>query len=134
MANFKKGSKAAKDFMAKIRAKKGVGKVDSKRQTGTTDKARDKKIQAKKPGKRIAKSSNKVYYERRANRSDKGRLLGTVKSMVKTYVVYFESKNDVLFYEVNAISLKSAKEIAQYHKRNDSKLKGYTTKVKLKHK
>ena len=79
MAKLVKGSKAAKEFMAKIRAKKkGVGKVSSKRQTGTSNKKRDKKIQAKMPGKRIVKTGGKshVYYERRANRSDKGKLLG----------------------------------------------------------
>jgi len=79
MRKLVKGSKAAKDFMAKIRAKrKGVGKtkVASKRQTGTSNKKRDKKVQAKVPGKRVAKQSKQVYYERRANRSDKGKLLG----------------------------------------------------------
>lgn len=79
MAKLVKGSKAAKEFMAKIRAKKiSVGKVSSKYQTGTSNKKRDKKIQAKPPGKRIVKTAGKshVYYERRANRSDKGRLLG----------------------------------------------------------
>ena len=77
MAKLVKGSKAAREFMAKIRAKKkGVGKTTRKKQTGTSNKAIDKKIQALPTGKRISKDSNKVYYERRANRSDKGKLLG----------------------------------------------------------
>lgn len=78
---FKKGSPEAKAFMAKLRKMRGkkVGAAKDTRQTGSSVKARDKKIQAKAPGKRIVKTGrNKshVYYERRANRSDKGKLLG----------------------------------------------------------
>jgi len=77
MARFKKGSKEAREYMAKIRKKKtSVGKVSSKRQTGVSNRKRDKLVQAKEPGKRIAKKTKSVYYERRANRSDKGTLLG----------------------------------------------------------
>ena len=57
--------------------KKAV-KSTAKKQTGKTSLAIDRKIQAKKPGKRVSKSGN-VYYESRANRSDKGRLLGVNK-------------------------------------------------------
>lgn len=76
----KKGSKAAKDFMAKIRKmrkKKSVSgvKKPANRQTGTSLKKYDKLISAKKPGKRKS-ASGKTYTERRANRSDKGKLLG----------------------------------------------------------
>lgn len=61
----------------KVPAKKSpVKKADPKRQTGSSDKSIDKLVQAKTPGKRIAKGSKSVYYERRANRSDKGTLLG----------------------------------------------------------
>lgn len=67
----KKGTAAAKKFMAKVRA----AKKSSLRQTGTSNKKKDKLVQAKKPGKRIS-TNNSVYYERRENRSDKGRLLG----------------------------------------------------------
>lgn len=45
------------------------------RQTGISDKYRDKLYQAKKPGKRKTKWGT-TYYESRANRSDKGVLLG----------------------------------------------------------
>jgi len=79
----KKGSKAAKDFMAKLRAKRGKKSVSgtkkpSNRQTGTSNRAIDKRIEAKKPGRRIVGKGNNAhaYYERRANRSDKGRLMG----------------------------------------------------------
>lgn len=82
----KKGSKEAKEFMAKIRASKGKKKVAKtkktvkkkssvKKQTGSSNKLIDKKIQAKAPGKRNT-ATGKTYYERRANRSDKGKLLG----------------------------------------------------------
>ena len=107
----KKGSKEAKLFMAKIRAKKGVSKNTRKpsriddlllideikgrakkrvsgiakkkvyKQTGTSVKEKDKLIQALPVGKRVAKKSKRVYTETRANRSDKGRLLGLLGSM-----------------------------------------------------
>lgn len=58
--------------------KKAVRKSATKKavkQTGKTNIAIDKKIQAKSPGKR--KTTHKTtYYENRANRSDKGKLLG----------------------------------------------------------
>ena len=52
------------------------------RQTGATHVLEDKKKKAKKPGKRVS-ATGKVYYERRANRSDVGKLLGVTKSMTK---------------------------------------------------
>ncbi len=96
----KKGSKEAKAFMAKIRAAKGKKKVIAKKktatkkvvakksvvkkQTGTSNIAKDKKIQAKAPGKRKS-ASGKTYYESRANRSDKGKLLGIKIGNLPTY-------------------------------------------------
>jgi hypothetical protein len=67
-----------------------------KKQTGKTSIAIDRKIQALPVGKRISKSGN-VYYEARANRSDKGRLLGVkkdinYKSLYKEYL-YNEDNN-----------------------------------------
>lgn len=47
----------------------------SDRQTGKSNTAKDATRQAKAPGKRTS-SSGRVYYERRANRSDAGLLLG----------------------------------------------------------
>lgn len=55
-----------------------VGKV-KKTQTGTSNKKIDKRIQAKPVGKRKAASKDAkkpFYYEYRANRTDKGKLLG----------------------------------------------------------
>lgn len=86
----KSTAKPAKQFItaaaAKAPAKKKVAakkkpatrKASIKKQTGRTSIAIDKKIQAKPVGKRLSKSG-KVYYEARANRSDKGRLLGVKK-------------------------------------------------------
>lgn len=58
--------------------KSSVGKV-KKTQTGTSNKKIDKRIQAKPVGKRKAASKTAkkpFYYEYRANRTDKGKLLG----------------------------------------------------------
>ena len=98
----KKGSKAAKDYMAKIRAMRGTGagshkdtkshnvsirvvsgtkKKDATRQTGTSVKSKDKLRSALPPGKRTTGKgkSKHTYYERRANRSDRpGSLLGVM--------------------------------------------------------
>lgn len=47
------------------------------RQTGSTHRAEDLQRQAKRPGKRVS-ANGKTYYERRANRSDKGKLLAAI--------------------------------------------------------
>jgi outer membrane biosynthesis protein TonB len=47
------------------------------RQTGSSKTNEDKSKQAMKPGKRVSANGN-TYYERRRNRSDVGKLLGTV--------------------------------------------------------
>lgn len=64
----KKGSQAAKDKMAKLRSLK-------KTQNGSSNTAIDKKKQALPVGKRKS-AAGKTYYEYRANRTDKGKLLG----------------------------------------------------------
>jgi hypothetical protein len=65
----KAAKKIAKKKVAKKKvAKKKITKIDY-----------DKRHQAKKPGKRKSASGN-TYYENRANRSDKGKLLGIVKA------------------------------------------------------
>ena len=58
----------------KAAKKKVVKKKVAKKKLTRAD--YDKRYQAKKPGKRIAKKSGKTYYENRPNRSDKGKLLG----------------------------------------------------------
>lgn len=72
-ARKKRGTAAGKKATAK-RAVSGVRQ--STRQTGTTNLSRDLRKRALAPGRRVS-GSGKVYYERRANRSDKpGQLAG----------------------------------------------------------
>lgn len=69
-ARKKRGTAAGK----KATAKRAAASVrQSTRQTGTSKLSRDLKKQALPPGRRVSKAGN-VYYERRANRSDKGLL------------------------------------------------------------
>ena len=73
--------------MAKIRAKRKIGGSSKVRQTGTSNKKKDKRVQAKKPGKRKS-ATGRTYYERRKNRSDKpGSLLGVVNIVGRCYVL-----------------------------------------------
>jgi hypothetical protein len=69
--------KAAK----KVAKKKVTKKVAVKKQTGTSVKAKDKLYQALQPGKRTSRNGF-TYYESRANRSDKGKLLGIKRGIM----------------------------------------------------
>lgn len=71
----KTAKKAAKK---KAPIKKAASKT---RQTGESNTRYDKLVQAKKPGKRKSAAGN-TYYERRANRSDAGKLLGVPESRI----------------------------------------------------
>lgn len=91
----KKGSKEAKEYMAKLRAARVSGSqtalsFDTKKkkpatkkpaikkvvkQTGSSNLLYDKKRQALPVGKRLSANGN-TYYEKRADHSDKGKLLG----------------------------------------------------------
>lgn len=64
--------------LQKARNLSSISGVKKKKQTGTSNRAVDKRIQAKPVGKRKASPAAKkpYYYESRANRSDKGVLLG----------------------------------------------------------
>ena len=76
-----KSKAAKKKIVNKIVKKKTVKKAAKKKtikQTGTSNKSYDKRFSAKPPGKRKSKSGI-IYTEKRANRSDKGRLLGISK-------------------------------------------------------
>jgi hypothetical protein len=77
--------KVAKKVIRKKVAKKVVRKKVAKKKLSRID--YDKRYQAKKPGKRKSASGN-TYYENRANRSDKGKLLGigSVKNMTDKYI------------------------------------------------
>lgn len=63
-----------KPTIKKAAAKKTLTKKSPLRQTGSSNKKFDKLVQAMKPGKRTSASGG-VYYERRADRSDKGKKL-----------------------------------------------------------
>ena len=63
-----------KPTIKKAATKKTTTKKSPLRQTGSSNTKFDKLVQAMKPGKRKSASGN-IYYERRANRSDKGKKL-----------------------------------------------------------
>jgi len=93
-----KGSKAYKKLAYTKKhsddlIKSETSRYKPKKQTGTTNISIDRKIQAMPPGKRISKKGN-VYYEVRANRSDKGRLLGVKNTDVikKPIGLYYDNK------------------------------------------
>lgn len=67
--------KDTKSHNVNVKVVSGMKKKSEKRQTGTSVKSKDKLYAALPPGKRIS-ASGRTYYERRANRSDKGKLLG----------------------------------------------------------
>ena len=64
-----------KTFAAAVKA--------ASRQTGKSKISADKKRKAKPPGKRVAKKSKRVYYERRKNRSDKPKTVTGIKSQLE---------------------------------------------------
>lgn len=70
---FKKGSQAAKDHMAQVRAAKKVSGPPAKivKQKGSSNTVRDKLLKALPPGIRKSKKSGSYYSEVRKNRSDK---------------------------------------------------------------
>lgn len=123
MAKLIKGSAAAKKHMAAIRSKKKV----STHQTGVSNKTIDKRIEAKKPGKRVSKSSKKIYYERRRNRSDKGVLLGIGAIKKKTSDLY-KVINNAILEEVAKIA--RLKEMIKGEKRGSLVKKKYQTELK----
>ena len=67
--------KIAKKVVRKIVKKASLKKVAKKK---LTSRDYDKRYQALRPGKRVSDSGN-IYYENRANRSDRGKLLGIKK-------------------------------------------------------
>ena len=96
--------KASKKVVRKKIAKKVVRKKVAKKKLTKID--YDKRYQAKKPGKRIAKKSGKTYYENRSNRSDKGKMLGIKIGNIPTYKdkdaardVQLFADNDYMLYQ-----------------------------------
>jgi hypothetical protein len=117
--------KAAKKIVRKVVKKKAAPKKVAKKKLTPRD--YDKRYQAKKPGKRISTGKNypyiegNVYYENRANRSDRGKLLGIGKSgfslmtdLNETLQKMHETQNRINIY-TNAIKDKS---ISRYDKIN----------------
>ena len=68
--------KVAKKVVRKVVKKKAAPKKVAKKKLTSRD--YDKRYQALRPGKRVSESGN-IYYENRANRSDRGKLLGIKK-------------------------------------------------------
>jgi hypothetical protein len=87
---FKKGSQAAKDHMAKVRAAKKVSGLPAKivKQKGSSNTVRDKLLKALPPGIRKSKKSGNYYSEVRKNRSDKpGTLTGLIGSFFDPAII-----------------------------------------------
>jgi len=100
----KAAKKVVKKKVAKKIAKKVIRKKVAKKKLTRID--YDKRYQAKKPGKRIAKKSGKTYYENRPNRSDKGKMLGIKIGNIPTYKdkdaardVQLFADNDYMLYQ-----------------------------------
>lgn len=95
-------------------AKKSVGKVSElpfpkeKKQTGSSNKKYDIMHQAKPVGKRKATSAAKrpYYYEYRANRTDKGKLLGIEEENKSNFL-------KLLNLEIKIVKLQEAKKNAK---------------------
>jgi hypothetical protein len=100
----KKKSAPKKKVAKKKIAKKKVAKKVVKKKLTKVD--YDKRYQAKKPGKRIAKKSGKTYYENRPNRSDKGKLLGIGNVAIDKYLKLSSdiSKAEKNYTEYNKMS------------------------------
>lgn len=116
MARFKKGSKEAKAYMAKIRGKKGPVKKAAVKKVSGLDKVvrRGKKTDVK--------------YTRVSG-------IGTTISKIeREYLVMYDFGNDVSVATFKATSLAEAKRIAVLHKRHTPELmkKKIRTFVKLK--
>jgi hypothetical protein len=91
----KVGAVKKKSAPKKKAAKKVVRKKVAKKKLIRTD--YDKRYQAKKPGKRKS-ASGKTYYEKRANRSDKGKMLG-IKNESKILDDYKTILGKVSYYQ-----------------------------------
>jgi hypothetical protein len=82
--------KAVKKVVRKAAPKKKAVKRVVKKKLTRLD--YDKRYQAKKPGKRTSASGN-TYYENRANRSDKGKLLGIESNLSMSLIKRLEDIN-----------------------------------------
>ena len=85
-----KKSKTKKKIAKKVVRKKAPPKKVAKKKLTKQD--YDKRYQAKKPGKRTSASGN-TYYENRANRSDRGKLLGIEGNLSMSLIKRLEDIN-----------------------------------------
>ena len=90
-----KKSKAKKSAPKKKAAKKVIRKETPKKvaKKKLTSRDYDKRYQALKPGKRVAYETGNVYYENRANRSDRGKLLGIESNLSMSLIKRLEDIN-----------------------------------------
>lgn len=122
--------------------KKAVAKKSSvKKQTASSNKVFDKRLQAQAPGKRTS-ANGKTYYESRANRSDKGKLLGIKKDdsilkdldaiTKKIYILENEIlDNKILIKQKNDINIKkSALSVIIFLKKYLAECKKHKTELK----
>jgi len=134
--------KIAKKVVRKVIKKKAAPKKVAKKKLTSQD--YDKRYQAKKPGKRTSASGN-TYYENRANRSDKGKLLGigsfsqetiskiekqlkdlqSLEGKIRTYTIFKKSANykDANSQKIINSYIKKAKEQIKETKTHISQLK-----------
>jgi len=102
-----KKSKAKKSAPKKKAARKVIRKAAPKKvaKKKLTSRDYDKRYQALRPGKRVSESGN-IYYENRANRSDRGKLLGIKIGNIPTYKdkdaareIQLFADNDYMLYQ-----------------------------------
>jgi len=143
--------KSAKKVVKKSVPKKVVRKVVKKKaapkkvaKKKLTPRDYDMRYSAKKPGKRVSESGN-IYYENRANRSDRGKLLGigsfsqetiskiekqlkdlqSLEGKIRTYTIFKKSANykDANSQKIINSYIKKAKEQIKETKTHISQLK-----------
>jgi hypothetical protein len=97
----KSKKKVAKKVVRKVVKKKSAPKKVAKKKLTKQD--YDKRYQAKKPGKRTSASGN-TYYENRANRSDRGKLLGIEGNLSMSLIKRLEGINKEIEQRQNVIA------------------------------
>ena len=123
----KKGSKAAKDFMSKIRAKKGKVSGWKKGNTQILEVGEKPKIK----NVRVKRTKAGTFNNFTAIRG----IQKTINGMQKTYMAIYQNKGGIIDIAIfKASSLLEAKKYASAHKRHSPELKKYksvSTSVKL---
>jgi len=135
----KKGSKAAKDFMSKIRAKKGKVSGWKKGNTQILEVGEKPKIK----NVRVKRTKAGTFNNFTAIRGIKNDVLNkskmiiqkTINGMQKKYMAIYQKKGEIIDIAIfKASSLLEAKKYASAHKRHSPEFKKYksvSTSVKL---